>query len=260
MSAITEKIRKVLAVAESSNQNEAMTALLKARELMARYKLTESDCQEESGEKKMRMVIYKKDHFTEATNGWFVRLARIIADNYCCVEMIRNPPTGKALYISFLGIGDDPVVASDVFGYAVQHIKRESKKYKKKIGSLILEDEFGNRSHLETKLITKKTKTWESSYVSGFIQGLSKQYEQQFTVGEEAMLALALIPDAKVSEMRVKLDAMADRTIREVTTDRSALMKGYKDGCSFEFSRTILPNGNLNAENNSEQENVPCST
>ena len=71
MSAITERIRKVLAVAESSNQNEAMTALLKARELMARYKLTESDCQEESGEKKMRMVIYKKDHFTEATNGWF---------------------------------------------------------------------------------------------------------------------------------------------------------------------------------------------
>ena len=39
MSAITEKIRKVLAVAESSNQNEAMTALLKARELMARITL-----------------------------------------------------------------------------------------------------------------------------------------------------------------------------------------------------------------------------
>ena len=258
MSAITEKIRKVLAVAESSNQNEAMAALLKARELMARYKLTESDCRDTSGEKKMDLVIYKKDHFTENTNGWFVRLARVVADNYCCVEVVRNrnDSKGKVMYVSFAGINDDPYVACDVFAYAVQHIKRESKKYKKKIGSLILEDQFGNRTHLESKVITRKTRDWESSYVTGFIQGLSKQYEQQFTTGEEAMLALALIPDVKVSDLRVKLDARADRTIREETTNRAALMKGYKDGCSFEFSRTTLPVGNLEAAKKAEQEST----
>lgn len=38
-----EKIRKLLALAESPNEHEARAALLKARELMAEYKLTEAE-------------------------------------------------------------------------------------------------------------------------------------------------------------------------------------------------------------------------
>ena len=38
-----EKIRKLLALAESENENEAKAALLKARELMAEHKLSEMD-------------------------------------------------------------------------------------------------------------------------------------------------------------------------------------------------------------------------
>ena len=40
---IKGKIRHLLALAESPNENEARAALLKARELMARHKLTEAE-------------------------------------------------------------------------------------------------------------------------------------------------------------------------------------------------------------------------
>ena len=38
-----EKIRRLLALAESPNEHEAKSALLKARELMAKHKLTEAE-------------------------------------------------------------------------------------------------------------------------------------------------------------------------------------------------------------------------
>lgn len=41
-----EKIRKLLALAESPNEHEARAALLKARQLMAEHKLSELDFQD----------------------------------------------------------------------------------------------------------------------------------------------------------------------------------------------------------------------
>ena len=41
---IKEKVRKLLELAGSSNENEARAALLKARRLMAEHKLSEAEC------------------------------------------------------------------------------------------------------------------------------------------------------------------------------------------------------------------------
>lgn len=43
---IEKKIRKLLALSESPNEFEAQAALLKARQLMAEYKLTEAELHE----------------------------------------------------------------------------------------------------------------------------------------------------------------------------------------------------------------------
>ena len=57
---IKEKIRNLLALAESPEENEAKAALLKARELMAKHKLTEA----ELGEAKKQAV---KNVLTDVT-------------------------------------------------------------------------------------------------------------------------------------------------------------------------------------------------
>lgn len=41
-----DKIKKLLALAESPNENEAQAALLKARQLMAEHKIGEADLEE----------------------------------------------------------------------------------------------------------------------------------------------------------------------------------------------------------------------
>lgn len=51
-----DKIRKLLALAESPSEAEAKAALLKARELMAKHKLTQADLGEAKG-REVRSVV-----------------------------------------------------------------------------------------------------------------------------------------------------------------------------------------------------------
>ena len=56
MNDIQAKIAKLLALAESSNENEAKLALLRARELMAKYKLDMKDLKKTGGSKAKRQI------------------------------------------------------------------------------------------------------------------------------------------------------------------------------------------------------------
>ena len=54
MADIKDKIAKLLALAESPNEAEAKAALLKARELMAKNKLTPEECKEQKNQSSSR--------------------------------------------------------------------------------------------------------------------------------------------------------------------------------------------------------------
>lgn len=55
---IEKKIRKLLALSESPNEFEAQAALLKARQLMAEYKLTEAELHEEIRKSKQSKHLF----------------------------------------------------------------------------------------------------------------------------------------------------------------------------------------------------------
>ena len=64
MNNIKDKIAKLLALAESPNENEAQAALLKARELMAQHKLRPEECQKNrkyQGQERNRQRVLFKD-------------------------------------------------------------------------------------------------------------------------------------------------------------------------------------------------------
>ena len=77
-----DKIRKLLALAQSPVEAEAKAALLKARELMAKHKLTEA----ELGEAKKQAVRDVKTDITcsKRRDPWIVVLAAVIGEHYCC--------------------------------------------------------------------------------------------------------------------------------------------------------------------------------
>lgn len=78
-----DKIKKLLALAESPNENEAQAALLKARQLMAEHKIGEADLEEPEDKE----VLHKRTSvtFSKRRDGWISNLAVVIAENYCCM-------------------------------------------------------------------------------------------------------------------------------------------------------------------------------
>lgn len=124
-----EKIRKLLALAESPNEHEAKAALLKARQLMAEHKLTERDCKDAA---KQEVRDVRTDiTCSKRRNPWIIPLSAVIGENYCC-KGYRNRRYGEQTnYIGFIGLEEDVEVCAAVFKYAVDCILSEIKQIKK---------------------------------------------------------------------------------------------------------------------------------
>lgn len=74
-----EKIKKLLALSESSNEHEAKSALLKAKKLMAEHKIAEVDL-EDIGKKKVVRITTEFD-CSKRREAWMISLGAIIAEN-----------------------------------------------------------------------------------------------------------------------------------------------------------------------------------
>ena len=72
-----EKIKKLLALAESDNENEAKAALLKAKELMAQHKIEEADL-EDAQNKKVVRVKQSLPVARDGILGWAVCLRLLL--------------------------------------------------------------------------------------------------------------------------------------------------------------------------------------
>ena len=69
-----DKIRKLLALAQSDNAGEAENELLFARKLMAKYKLTERDVADAKRPGKLTHEVYEAYTFSDLVNTWMFPL------------------------------------------------------------------------------------------------------------------------------------------------------------------------------------------
>jgi hypothetical protein len=111
---IKKRVKKLLALSKSPNQNEALAALEKARRLMRDYSLSETEC------------MYTQTHVkaTKRLSKWRVVLSGGVAYlNYC--EHLRNETTGE---IIFYGEEFDAFMAAEMYRYLSKSIERMAKQ------------------------------------------------------------------------------------------------------------------------------------
>lgn len=113
---IKDKIAKLLALAESPNENEAKAALLKARELMAEHKLRPEDVKKAKKEKVIRKVL--DITCTAMTNPWAASLSAVIAEHYCCQAYRYRSAGSKKNKIGLVGLEEDFEIAQRIVIYA----------------------------------------------------------------------------------------------------------------------------------------------
>lgn len=208
---IKRKIENLLALANDANDEESMTALAKAQELMLTYQITEDEIldykQQQKAEPVLDSVIYEG-----RPHKWVYRLANIISNNFR-VRYYYNP--GPPVRLHFIGMESDVHIANITFEYAR--------------GSIM----YCSRSYLNRPEIKRKRKRkWElkQDYIEGYLRGLSKVFNQQvLTNGYELALQVPAVVELEVE----KLGLVSGKDLSHKIKDKEAFWKGYNEGINF---------------------------
>lgn len=215
-----EKIRKLLALAESPNEHEAKSALLKARELMAEHKLTASelrDVDKQPVEKILTDITCSKRR-----NPWIVRLSAIIGENYCC-KAYRNHCKGKQTFtIGFIGLKDDAEICTAVFKYAVDCALSKIKAIRKE------------NNYFYGEYVTQLC----HSYGYGFVDGMDTAFQEQKEENEQGWGLVMVIPK-EVEDVANNMGHMRFQARAEQNIYRSKYLSGYEDGKTFDPTKRL---------------------
>lgn len=213
---IVQKIKKLLALSESSNVYEAELSMLKAQELLAKHKLS---IKEVKGYKISASDIKeKKSNISFTKAKWKAHLANLIADNFGCYYYFKTSGTHN---ITFFGREEDIEICNIVLEYAIDSINSTVKRLR----YLNIRDGYS-------------TKGIENDYAIGFINGLKKKFEEQKSANQE--WGLVLVKDEEVTEAYKEINFR--RTINTSITfkgNSKAYDKGYEDGGKFSISDKI---------------------
>lgn len=215
-----EKIKKLLALAESPNEHEAKAALLKARQLMAEHKLTVAELKD-VGKQEVK-EIWTDITCSKRRNPWAVHLSATIGENYCCMGCRRHRPGEQTQYIGFIGLEDDLEVCVAIFKYAVDCILAEIKHIKK-------ENDCYNSSYVNRLC---------DSYGYGFVVGVAEAFEEQNRENEESW-GLVLVMPQEVLEASKHFGQEEFRSRAEKTISGDAYSKGYRQGKEFDPTKRL---------------------
>ena len=205
--AALEKIRKCLALSYSPNENEARTALLMARRLMAEYKIGSGEeiTEGQMPEQRMSSITY-----TTIRDNWVIDLLNLVGPRYCCRPFSSREYGKKTRTASFAGFPQDLDVCIPAFELAVTTI----------------------RSNI---IRARMQKDEADSYARGFIKGLESEYERQDaeTLAEEcqerSLVTVMDIPDEvnRYAEERFRTEHVRVRAYRR---HDGAYSSGFSDG------------------------------
>jgi hypothetical protein len=213
---LVEKIQKLLALSESSNENEAKIAMLKAQELLAKHRFSLKEVQEY---KIFSNVIKEKRSNISFRQGkWKAKLGHLIAENFGCYQYYKVKKTNT---ITFFGKEEDILVCNIVLEYAVDCIVGTVKR---------LRYQYSKEGY--------STKGLENDYALGFIDGLSKAFEEQKMKHQE--WGLVLIKDAEVVEAykNIKFTGSVNTKI-DYQGYEEVYYQGQEDGEKFSISDKI---------------------
>lgn len=214
---IRDKIKKLLALATSSNENEAKAALLKAKKLMMDHKISEAEVQDLNEQELIHLQCDNVRWTTDSGEIWITSLVNLIADNHLCScsWMTRKGTRTHILYIH--GLGTDVELCKSVIEYAVGFVR----------GRIKIE---------QRRRVTSDPKAVAASYARGFILGMELMYDEQKDEHPEWGLVVS-----KPQEVDEYMKSLGERNVRTRKTefDPLAYMVGQNDGRQFNAQRVL---------------------
>ena len=219
MSDINEKIKKLLRLASSDNENESRLAMARARKLMAQYKLDIKDFDESTKE----VIELKTDmYFTPYKNAYRNTLIQLIAEKYCCVSYSTRYNNSSKRYITLRGYEEDVRVLHDVLKFADSCVEKWFKKAKKE------------KYHQYT---SESQNAIKNAYGIGFAKGLSELLDEQMNSAEEQEWGLVMVVPQEAKDYQNSL--RHSRFATNVSDNEKVKGKGYYDGLHANINKSL---------------------
>lgn len=209
-----DKIKKLLALADSENQHEAQSASSKAQKLLIKHNLDMQTIKDYSAE--YNDITLGVDKKRRATEDKFVT---DILRKYFSVEILttRNPENKDKIGYRFFGEPHNIEIATYMFGFLSDAMKKSFLKHKR----------------------NSITKTCRSSFYYGFWKGLCEQMEEtKREVEQESGLVVTRDPgiqrymNFKVGKVRYSRSFVSSKSASDVS-------QGYKSGKSLKLRRGV---------------------
>lgn len=219
---IKDRIAKLLALAESPNEHEAKAALLKARELMAEYKLRPEEISRSKDEKVIRRTT--DITCTKMTNTWATRLSAIIASHYCCRAYRTHKKGAKKVTIGFVGLEEDFEICCRIFRYAYDCINSRCQQIRKKYQGLY-----------HPSYLREITNAYGDGFCNGLIDAFAKQEKQH----DQTWGIVLVTPQSVLDAISAMGKATAYGSIDCSGSKKKYALEGYEDGKKFDPSTKL---------------------
>ena len=226
-----EKIKKLLALAESDNEHEAQAAMVKAQKLMVEHKISISEVQDVG----KREAVEKPTDVTYSPrkDPWILPLANVIAKNYCCSILIHHDRIKpQTRHLNFIGLEEDLDVCLIVFNYALDCIRSGVNYRKQKLKVC--------------KVSQKEITSVCNGYAYGFISGVKTAFEKQKKECESSNSNWGLVVSTP-PEVIAKLNSIGTKPKIFNSKQSESLSKvdyiaGKQDGKDFDITKRVAAN------------------
>ncbi|MGE4275336.1 MAG: DUF2786 domain-containing protein [Candidatus Methanomethylophilaceae archaeon] len=214
-----EKIKKCLNLANDPNAQEALVALAMARKLMAQFKLSAHDLDEDEKE-----IVELDTGITcsKQKEFWLSRIAGLIARRHCCVLMFHSHNRERTKQLVFIGHQADAEIAKQAFTYAAQFVRMRCTAIEKDLRA----DSYST-GHIRQR---------QMDYGIGFMKGLKEAYDRQdnetMELGDcvSSSTAVVLVVPADVTQHADQTSTGTWGKGISIDFSSSAYRRGYHDG------------------------------
>lgn len=223
---VLNKIKKLLnmTIDNGCSEDEALTALTRARSLMLKHKIEEKDLIDTS---EKDIISFELSDYNVNVK-WLYILITIFVDNYGILKCVTK--YGKVEKITLFGLKTDIECVVELINCAYKFANKNASKLANEHREL-----FGTAKGIKY------------SYFYGFVDGLENKYKEQ-NKQEEYQLMLLVDKDVQNKFNDFTRDfTKIDKVINQKINSSNAYNTGFKDGNNFGttgISTISITNGN----------------
>ncbi|NCE98199.1 DUF2786 domain-containing protein [Emergencia sp. 1XD21-10] len=216
---VKKKIKKLLALADSSNEFEAKVAMAKAQKLLMEYKLNLHDIEERQKE-----IVHRETplYFTEYKNGYRANIASLLSEFYCCRTYQQSVKGSKKIRIMIVGFQDDVEILESLLIFADECIMDWFRSFKKSEG---------------WKYSNVYLNGLKNRYGLGFAEGLEELLQKQMQEIEQEWGLVPAVP--KEAQDFISTLQAGKELAFNLSEDMKIYTQGYKDGKSVDLHNKI---------------------